>query len=145
MASNVVFQFLDSRGRAKTRTLVNVSDVIATVLADVAVLGPLWDVLTDLQLVGVTISVKSTATAFAGAAISNVDENVSAQVLQGNGFKADFNLPDMPDSFTPAGVIDPVDISIAAFFAEFLIGATWRINTQNPQDITTVISGVLDK
>lgn len=145
MSSTVVLSFLDSRGRGKTRTIVHTSDVLAVVIADLAILAPLWNPITDLEFTHATISNRDSAAAFAGAAISNVDENVSASVLQGNGFKADFNLPDMPDSFTPGGTIDPADASIVAFFDKFLVGDVWRIGVQNPQDIVSVISGVLDK
>lgn len=144
MASEVRFNFLDSRGRTTSRTVVHTSDVIATILADVAVLAPLWDALTDLELVDVIVSKRDNTDAFAGAAVSNIDENVSVQVLKANGYKADFNLPDMPDSFTPGGVIDPTALPITDFFAEFAAGNNWRLNIQNPQAISSVIKGVLD-
>lgn len=145
MASDVTFSFLDSRGRVTTRKVVHTSDVIATILSDVGTLAPLWNALTDLELTHVTISKRSSADAFAGAAISNIDENVSARVLLANGYYADFNLPDMPDTFTPAGVIDPTNLSIVNFFAEFGAGNPWRVNSQNPQAIASIVSGTLDK
>jgi hypothetical protein len=143
--ANCRFNFMDSRGRSTSRTFAHVSDVFATVLAAAATLAALWDVLTDLQLVNVTISLTDMAPAFAGEAPSNIDENTSVKVLGADGRVYDVDLPDMPDSFTPSGMIDPTDPDIVAWFDEFGPASSWRVNLNNPTAITQIISGSLDK
>jgi hypothetical protein len=143
--SNVRFNFRDSRGRATSRTFAHTSDVIATVLTDVGTLAGLWDTLTDLQLENVTVSLTDDGDAFAGAGVSNVDENVSVKARGADGRVYDVDLPDMPDSYTPIELIDITDPDVAAFFDEFGPASPWRVNLNNPTAIVQLISGKLDK
>jgi len=142
---NVKFNFIDSRGRTISRTLWNTGTTIAAVLADVATLAPLWDAITDLQFLEVVLTNRDVGDAFAGAAISSIDENTSVKVRGGDGWVYDFNLPDVPDALHPGESLDVTDAAVVAFFDEFDSGDNWRINLRNPTDITDLISGKLDK
>lgn len=143
--ARVQFNFRDTRGRLTSRSVVHTSNVIATILADIATLAPLWDTITDLGLENVTISLTDDADAFASAGVSNVDENVSVKVLAADGFKYDFDLPDMPDAFTPVELLDVTNPDVVAFFDQFGPASPWRINLRNPTAIVSLISGRLDK
>ncbi len=142
---NVKFNFQDSRGRTISRTIWNTGATLALVLAEVAILAPLWDAITDLELIDVVITNRDVSDAFAGAAISSVDENTSVKVRGGDTYVYDFNLPDVPDALHPGESLDVTDAAIVAFFDEFDTAETWRVNLRNPTDITDLISGQLDK
>ena len=114
-------------------------------LTEVAILAPLWDAITDLELIDVVITNRDTSDAFAGAAISSVDENTSVKVRGGDTYVYDFNLPDVPDALHPGESLDVTDAAVVAFFDEFDTAETWRVNLRNPTDITDLISGQLDK
>jgi len=141
----VTFSFLDSRSRRTTRSFWNTEATLALVLAAVTALVAEWNPLTDLALEKVTITNVSTADAFAGAAVSNIDENVSVQVIAANGRRYDIDLPDVPDAKTPGENMDITDADLVAFFALFAGGGTWRVNPDNPQAITTIVKATLDK
>lgn len=142
---NVRFNFRDSRGRNTSRTYWNtaVNDVAQTI-TDAGALALLLDPLTDLALVDITITYPGAAS-FAGAAVSNVDENVSVKVEGGDGRIYDVDIPDMPDAKMPTEVLDITDVDVVAFFNQFLVAGPWRVNLNNPTDIATVIRGTLDK
>jgi len=142
---NVKFNFRDSRGRPTSRTYWNTATVLSDVLSDVTTFAPLLNALTDLALESITVSVKSTTTTFAGAAVSNIDENVSLKVLGGDGWGYDVDLPDVPDLKTPSGVIALTDADLLAFAAAFAVAEPWRINLRNPTTIGTLVSATLDK
>jgi len=145
MAFDVRFNFLDSRGRSTSRSFHNTNALVADVVTQIGVLMTLWDAITDLQFLYATIMNKDTAAAFAGAAISNVDENTSCKVIAGDGKVYDVNLCDVPDSFHPGESLDMTDLAVSNFFAEFAVGKTWRLNLNNPTEIVTLVSGQLDK
>jgi len=145
MATPVTFHFLDSRGRDTSRTVVNTSDVLVDVISAATTLAGLWNPLTDMGLTGVTISIKSPTPNFAGAAISNKDENTSVQVVQANGRKYDFDLPDVPDAKHPTELMDITDLDLVAFFNAFAPAGTWRVNVANPQAISQVLRARLDE
>lgn len=142
---NVRFNFRDSRGRNTSRTIHNTNTLIADVITDVGVLALAWNPLTDLQLVDVTITTTDASGAFAGAAVSNIDENVSVRAQGGDGRVYDFDLPDMPDAKMPTDTLDITDVDVTTFFAEFAAGNNWRVNLNNPTDIVSLINGRLDK
>lgn len=145
MAFNVRFLFRDSRGRPTSRTYHNTSALIADVFTDVTTLAPLLNAMTDLAMEGIVISVRSTTTTFTGAAVSNVDENVSVKVLAEDGFQYDVDLPDVPDVKTPSEQISLTDTDLVALFGEFETAGKWRINLRNPTAVASVISATLDK
>lgn len=143
--ANVKFNFRDSRGRALSRSVAHTGTVVADILADANTLAGLWDALTDLALESVVVTFTDLSPAFAGAGISNRDENVSVQVQGSDGRKYDFDLPDVPDSFTPTELLDITDINVTNFFAQFAAPNGFRINLNNPTEVASVIKGVLDK
>lgn len=145
MAFDVRFNFLDSRGRSTSRSFHNTNALVADVVTQIGVLLALWNVVTDLQFLYATIMNKDAASAFAGAAVSNVDENTSCKVIAGDGKVYDVNLPDVPDAKHPGESLDMTDVDVANFFAEFAVGKTWRLNLNNPTEIVTLVSGQLDK
>lgn len=145
MSFRVRWNFRDSRARTTSRTFVNTQTLIADVLTDIAALSALWDPITDVELVDVVITQVDTTEAFAGAAVSNVDENTSVKVQGADGRIYDVDLPDLPDALHPGASLDVTDAAIVAFFDEFLVGNTWRVNLNNPTDITALLTGLLDK
>jgi len=145
MASVVKFNFLDGNGRKTSRSIVYDSDVLATVLTGAAALAVLWAPLTDLQLTGVVVTKKDNSVVFAGVSTSNIDENVSVQVLGADGYAYDFDLPDPPTAKISGGVIALTDADLVAFFAEFDAGSSWRVNLRNPTAVASVVKAVLDK
>lgn len=145
MSFRVKFNFRDSRARTTSRTFVNNQALIATVLTDIGTLAGLWDVITDVQLVDVVITQVDASEAFAGAATSNVDENTSVKVQGADNRIYDVDLPDLPDALHPIAALDITNIGITNFFDEFAVGNSWRVNLNNPTDITAILSGMLDK
>lgn len=145
MSFRVRFNFRDSRARSTSRTFVNNQALIATVITDVGVLAPLWNTITDLELVDVVITQVNTDDAFAGAATSNVDENTSVKVQGADNRVYDVDLPDLPDAKHPIAALDITDADVVAFFDEFDAASHWRVNLNNPTDITAILSGLLDK
>lgn len=143
--ATVKFNFVDSRGRSISRSIAHTGTVVADILADANTLAGLWNPLTDLALTSVVVTFTDVAPAFAGAAVSNRDENVSVQVQGADGRKYDFDLPDVPDAKMPTELLDTSDADVVAFFAKFAGGDVWRVNLNNPTAISTVIKGVLDK
>lgn len=141
----VRLNFRDSRGRSITRSVHNVNTIVSTVISDIATLMPLWDPLTDLAYESATIVFVDPASAFAGAAVSNRDENVSLQVQGLDGRLYDFDLPDVPDAKMPTELIDTSDLDLTNFIAQFASPNPWRINLNNPTEVAAVIKGVLDK
>lgn len=145
MAFDVQFRIVDDYNRVTTRTWQNNQALVATVLTDVAVLAPLLEAIIEGGLERVVITQRSTATAFAAEAASNVDENGSIKVIGGDTFAYDFDLPMPYDTMkNPDGTLDLTLAAVTAFFAEFLTG-NFRINLRNPTTIATLVSGVLDK
>jgi len=139
------FNFRDSRARTTSRTFVNTQALIADVLTDIGTLAALWDVITDVQLIDVVITQVDTSEAFAGAATSNVDENTSVKVQGADNRIYDVDLPDLPDALHPIAALDITNVGITNFFDEFAVGQNWRVNLNNPTDITAILSGLLDK
>lgn len=146
MSFNVKFNLEDEFGRKTSRTWSNTGATIAAVLADVATIGPLLGAVIQGGLTGVNISTADSTTTFADTSPSNVDENASIKVRGGDAREYDFDLP-MPIAALrqSGGTIDVDNAALVLFFAEFLVGDTWRINLFNPTDIADVISGTLDK
>lgn len=145
MSFRVRFNFRDSRARTTSRTFVNTQALIANVLLDIATLAALWDTITELQLVDVVMTQVDTTEAFAGAATSNVDENTSVKVQGADNRIYDVDLPDLPDAKHPIAALDITDADVVAFFDEFAVGNNWRVNLNNPTDVTAILSGLLDK
>ncbi len=145
MAYTVKFNFRDSRGRTVSRSLHNDEPLIADVITDVGELTTLWNPITDLAFEEVVITSRNTADAFAGAAVSNRDENTSVKVMGEDGYVYDFDLPDVPDALHPGETLDVTDAAVVAFFDEFLTAGPWRVNLRNPTAIASLISGKLDK
>lgn len=145
MSFRVRFNFRDSRARTTSRTVINNQALIATVLTDIGVLAALWDTITELELVDAVITQVDASEAFAGAAVSNVDENTSVKVQGADNRLYDFDLPDLPDAKHPIAALDITDTDVVAFFDEFAVANSWRVNLNNPTDVTAIISGMLDK
>ena len=146
MAFNVRFNFTDLKNGDTSRTWVNTGATVAAVLLDVTTLVALYAAIGLGGLDSVLISQRSTADAFAPETGANVDDNASVQVLGGDGYKYDFDLP-MPeaDIIQADRSVLTTDAAVIAFFAAFASGSTWRINLRNPTDVATVIGGTLDK
>lgn len=145
MSYTVKFNFRDSRGRSVSRSLHNDEPLIADVLTDVGELTALWNPLTDLAFENVVVTRRDDSDAFAGATVSNRDENTSVKVLAEDGYVYDFDLPDIPDALHPGETLDVTDAAVVAFFDEFLTAGPWRINLRTPTAIASLISGKLDK
>lgn len=145
MAFRVRFNLMDSRGRRTSRTYHNNQPLIATVLTDITTLSGLWDTITDLALMDVVITQANSDDAFAGAAVSNIDENTSVKALGADNRVYDVDLPDMPDAKHPIAALDVTDADVVAWFDEFGVANNWRVNLSNPTAITLLISGLLDK
>lgn len=141
----VKFNFRDSRGRPTSRSLWNTNTILADVITAIGTLAGLWGPLTDLAYEGASISVSDPSAAFAGAAVSNIDENVSVQVTGTDGFKYDLDLPDVPDTKTPGEAMSIADTDLVAFIAQFQGANTWRVNLRNPTQISQVLKATLDK
>ncbi len=146
MSFKCTFRFVDGYGRRTTRSYTNTNVLIATVLTELATFAAALDVIVEGGLESVHISQDDTSEAFAAAATSNKDENMSCQVLAGDGYNYDFDLP-MPAAaiINADGSLDTTHGSVITFFALFLTGATWRINVRAPTDIVTILGGQLDK
>jgi len=145
MASVVKFNFIDSHGRKTSRSFAHTSDVLATVLADANTLAALWNPLTDLQMTGVVVTKKDATPSFAGVAGSNIDENVSVQILAADSFAYDVDLPDVPTAKLSGGTMVLTDADLVAFFAPFLAAGPWRVNLRNPTAFVSIVKAVLDK
>lgn len=146
---NVTFTFNDQLGRVTTKKIVNANTLIADVLTDIVAIAPLWQAIIQGGLTNVVISQEDKSQIFAPSAEeSNVDEGARVQVVGGNGFNYSFAIP-MPrnDLRQQGGVLNVADPDVAAFFAVFdgQTGNNWRIDSRNPQIITTVVSGTVDK
>lgn len=147
MAFDVTFNFVDAFNRKTTRTWNNTNALIASVLTDVTAFVALYDAIGQGGVQSVLITQRSTADAIPAEGTTSVDENVSCQVIGGDGFQYDFNLP-MPLKGTiilSDGSLDTSEAGVIAFFDEFLVGDNWRINLRNPTDIVTLVGGQLDK
>lgn len=146
MAFDVTFNFTDVFNRRTQRTYHNTQALLATVLTDLTTIAELIDAVSLGGLENVIITQRSAAEASAAEAGSNVDENCSVQVLGGDGYRYDFNLP-MPDPsiLNSDGTLDTGNAAVVALFGAFASGDSWRINLRNPTDIASVIGGVLDK
>ncbi len=143
---NVRFEFIDDYNRSTFRTWFNTNPLIATVLADITVLATALDGASVAGLAGVTISQTSLADVFPQVADANKDDNMSIKVSGGDNRNYDFNLPmPIPAIINPDGTLVTASPLITAIFDLFLVGAVWRINLNNPTDITAVIGGTLDK
>ncbi|HJZ04935.1 MAG TPA: hypothetical protein VJ327_03650 [Patescibacteria group bacterium] len=145
MALPVTFTFRDSLARKTTRTWVSVGTTIAAALADVAVLAPLVDAISQGGLQKVTITAEDTGDAFAADAGSNVDENASITVLAADGRNYDLDLP-MPITALrlAGGSIDTANADFIAFIAAFGVAANWRLNVFAPTAIVSVEKALLD-
>jgi len=119
--------------------------LIADALTDIGTLAALWNTITEVMLVDVVLTQVDASETFAGAAVSNVDENTSVKVEGADGRTYDVDLPDLPDAKHPIAALDITDVDIVAFFDEFAVGQNWRVNLNNPTDITSILSGLLDK
>lgn len=146
MALQVQFSWLDSYNRVRRQTLTTTEATIALALTEVTAFVALFDPVSDGGLQGVSISTRDNSDAFAAAAGANIDVNASLSVQGADGFKYDLNLPMIIDSLvTGGGAIDIADVALVAFTNQFLSAGKWRVNNRFPTDITSVISGQLDK
>jgi hypothetical protein len=145
MALPVTFTFRDSLARKTTRTWVSVGTTLAAALADVAVLSPLIDAVSQGGLQKVTITDEDTGDAFAAEAGSNVDENASITVLAADGRNYDLDLP-MPITALrlAGGSIDTANADFIAFIDAFGVGENWRLNVFAPTAIVSVEKALLD-
>jgi len=142
----VLFSWTDGYGRIRQQTLTTTETTIAGALTEIALFVAKWDAISDGGLTQVSISQRDTSDAFAAVAGSNVDVNASLQVQGADGFKYDLNVPMINDTFvTGGGAIIIGDAAVVAFTDQFLVAGKWRMNNRFPTDITSVISGQLDK
>lgn len=146
MAFNVRFNFVDSYNTKTSRSFHSTSATIALLQADIAALASAIDPLTDAGLVDAVASYVDTAGAFAAAAGSNIDTNMSANALGADGYIYDVDIP------VPVGSIinnDRTlitgDANVVTFFNLFGAGGTWRVNLRNPTSISQLVGGTLDK
>jgi len=142
MKVQLVFQ--DSHGRQTSRELYNTATTIADTITNINSLVALWNPLTDLSIVRYTISTDGVL-AITGAAVSNIDENVSLKVTTDVGVKRDFNLPDVPDAKVTDGQLSSADLDLVALMAAFETGGTWRVNQIHPEYVVSWVAGILDK
>jgi len=145
MALPVTFTFRDSLARKTTRTWVSVGTTLVAALADVAVLAPLIDAISQGGLQKVTITSEDTGDAFAAEAGSNVDENASITVLAADGRNYDLDLP-MPATVLrlAGGSIDTANADFIAFIDAFGAAENWRLNVFAPTAISSVEKALLD-
>lgn len=142
----VQFSWLDIFGRVKRQTLTTTATTIALALVEVTAFVALYNPVADGGLQDVSISTKSIADAQAAGAGTNIDTNGSLKVQGADGFKYDLNLPMIDLAFvTGGGAIDTGAGAMVAFTDQFLVGGDWRVNNRTPTEITSVISGQLDK
>ena len=147
MAFDVTFNFVDAYNRKTTRTWHNLQALLANALLNVTTLADLYDTIGFGGLESVLLTQRSIADASAPTALASIDENVSVQVVGGDGYRYDFNLP-MPNKagiILADGSLNTADSDVTDFFDQFASGANWRINLRNPTDIATLVGGVLDK
>lgn len=140
------FNFIDGFNRQTQRSWWSTSTLLVDALTDIAALASAINALSDGGLDGVVITNVDTSEDFAAVAGSNVDDNASIQVLGGDGYKYDFNLP-MPITalFNADGTVDTSNAALATLMGLFATGDNWRINLRNPTDIDSVVGGTLDK
>lgn len=142
----VQFRWVDEFGRVKRQTLTTTAATIALALTEITSFIALFDAVSDGGLQSVSISVNNLDDAFAAAAGSNIDTNGSLQVQGADGFKYDLNVPMILSSLvTGGGAIIIGDAAMVAFTNQFLVAGDWRMNNRFPTEITSVISGQLDK
>lgn len=142
----VQFRWLDTFGRVKRQTLTTTAATIVLALVEVTAFVALFDAVSDGGLQSVSISVQDLSDAFAAAAGSNIDVNGSLLVQGADGFKYDLNLPMILSSLvTGGGAINIGDAALVSFTDQFLVAGDWRVNNRFPTEITSVISGQLDK
>lgn len=142
----VQFTWLDAFGRLKRQTLITTAATIALALVEVTAFVALFTPISDGGLVNVSISTKDNADAFAATAGSNVDVNGSLKVAGADGFNYDLNVPMISSSLvTGGGAINIGDLALVAWTNQFLLAGNWRVNNRFPTEITSVISGQLDK
>jgi hypothetical protein len=96
-------------------------------------------------MTGVVVTKKDATPSFAGVAGSNIDENVSVQVLAADSFAYDVDLPDVPSAKLSGGTMVLTDTDLVAFFAPFLAAGPWRVNLRNPTAFVSIVKAVLDK
>lgn len=145
MAFDVRFEFKDEKNRVTTRTYHNDLATVALVLAQAAVIAPLFDTVIMGGLNKVVLTQVDTSDAFVALADSNTDKNASIKVTGGDGRGYIFNLPMIKSALVhPGGAIDVDDAGIVALFAEFDVAKSWHINLATPTDITSVDGGTLD-
>ncbi len=142
---NVTLHILDDFGRETTRrVMADVADETA-LLVSITALEAEWTPMTD----GAITSIDYTRTveyANTPVADANVDRAAKMKVEKANGFKDSFKLPIIPLGKVNAdGTVDLADADLVALFALFDTGGDWKVNQQDPQFVTSVISGRLDK
>lgn len=146
MAFQVRFNWLDEKLGKTSRTYHNTNAVLADVITQLAVLLPLFDAASMGGMDDIIITNVSTAATFAAIADSNVDKNGSIKVTGGDGRGYDFNLPMINSALVlPGGALDVTDAAITNVIDEFAVGKTWRVNLNNPTDITEITGGQIDK
>lgn len=146
MAFTVKLNFMDEYGRKTSRSFGNTSALIADVLTDLATLAPLFEAVIQGGMLGATISIADKSDAFVATSPSNIDENASLQVVGGDGYNYDFDLP-MPIAALrlAGGSIDTANAALVSLMAQWAVGAKWRVNLRSPTDIVSVTKGTLDK
>lgn len=142
----VQFSWVDDYGRVRRQTLTTTSTTIATALTDVAAFVALFTPVSDGGLNQVSISEVDSADAYSPVADANIDVNGSLKVQGADSFKYDLNLPMIKSTMvTGGGAILIGDAAMVAFTNQFLVAGKWRVNNRFPTEITSVISGQLDK
>lgn len=142
----VQFSWVDDYGRVRRQTLTTTSTTIATALVDVTAFVALFTPVSDGGLTQVSISEVDSGDAYAAVADSNIDVNGSLKVQGADSFKYDLNLPMIKSTMvTGGGAILIGDAAMVAFTNQFLVAGKWRVNNRFPTEITSVISGQLDK
>lgn len=137
-------EFLDSFGRRTTKRLETETDVLLTATAAVTTLLTQLDVLTDLQCVGVSYSLKDATQVFAGQPLSNIDRGATFRLRLNDGRMAPYKIPGFPLSKVIAnGHIDPSDVDVQSYFANFADAGAFTLS--DGETMVEVVSGELDR
>lgn len=145
MATVCKFHFNDILGGEKTRQFVHTSDVLSEVETGVAAMTAALDAIVEGGVRRVTIFKESSVAATTPDAGSNVDEGMTLTVLQANGKKKAVKIPTPIQALRLAGHgIDTNNADLIAFIGLFSAPGVWRVNEDNPQSISQLVSGSLD-
>ncbi len=146
MSFDIRFNLVDGMQRIISRTFSNDRTLISDVLADVAILWPLWDAITKGGLSEIIIHQVSQATTGASDAEANRDTGMTLTLNTTGVNDYGMRIPMPIEALKlPGGAVDTGNAALLAFLAEFSAANHWKVNLANPVSFVSIVKGTIDK